>query len=166
MKRIFLIISFLLASMSYLSAQDIFNTILEDSKKVMNDSTGNIYQAKIATFKYNALQYIKKKSFEQEGDVTKKFLDDQAYFMNELVTTFFSAALLNTSLSKSEKKARIMSFIDASGSNPLFNDPDKELVNAYVENSKGQLTPFSLDTDWVKAYSAVRSLLELQDKKK
>ena len=166
MKKLIFSMLFLFAGTSAMSAQDIFNAILEDSKKVMNDSTSNIYQARIANFKYNALQYIKRKSFEQEGDVTKKFLDDQAYFMKEFISTFFSSALLNQDLSKSDKKARIMAFIDASGSNPLFNDPDKELVNAYVENSKGQFTPFSLDTDWVKAYAAIQSLLEVQDKQK
>ena len=37
----------------------------------------------------------------------------------------------------------------------LFNDTDKELVYAYVDNEK-YITQFSLDTDWPKALEAVR----------
>ena len=117
-------------------------------------------QAKVARFKYTALQYLKRKCFESEGEITKKFMDDQAYYMDQFVMKFFESALLNSSLKQKEKKERIMLFIDASGSNPLFKDPDKELVNAYVENGKGFFTPFCLDTYWPKAYAAIISKLE------
>lgn len=142
------------------SGQDIFNTVLEDSKKIMNDSTNNIVAIKIARFKYTDLQYIKKKAFEKEGDVTKDFMDNQAYYMTEFLSTFFKAVILNTDLKKSEKKDLILLFIDASSSNSLFNDTDKELVNAYIDDSKNQITPFCLDTDWPKAYAAVMSKLQ------
>jgi hypothetical protein len=159
-----LVLLFFLGVGCHVSAQDIFNTVLDDAKKVINDTTSNVLVAKIAQFKYTTLQYIKKKSFEGAGDVTKEFLDNQAYYMTEFLSTFFKSALLNTQLTKSEKKNRIMSFIDASGSNPLFNETETDIVNAYVENGEGQLTPFSINTDWPKAYAAIRSILDKEKK--
>ena len=47
----------------------------------------------------------------------------------------------------------------ASCSNPLFNDPDKETVNSYI-NEGNELTPFCLDTDWEKAYAAAKAQLK------
>lgn len=160
----FTLLLFFMGCTLHISAQDIFNTILQDSKKVINDTTSNVLLAKIAQFKYTTLQYIKKKSFEGKEDVTKEFLDNQAYYMSEFLSTFFKSALLNTSLTKSEKKSRIMSFIDASGSNPLFEETETDIVNAYVESNESQLTPFSINTDWPKAYAAIRSVLDKEKK--
>lgn len=38
----------------------------------------------------------------------------------------------------------------------LFNDMDKEIVYAYVDNNNF-ITPFSLDTNWVKALEEIRT---------
>jgi hypothetical protein len=46
----------------------------------------------------------------------------------------------------------IACYRDASLNNPLFNDSDKETTFVYV-NDKQTYTPFSLDTDWEKAYN-------------
>lgn len=159
MIRISLLFVFLLNISISASAQDIFNAKLEHAKKIVNDTTSNRLVAKIAQFKVSTLQYIKSKSFEDRDEVPASFFDNQAYYMEEFLNLFFSSALLNTSLSKNEKKSRIMSFIDASGSNPLFKETETDIVNAYVENAEGQLTPFSLNTDWPKAYAAIQSLL-------
>ena len=39
--------------------------------------------------------------------------------------------------------------------NALFNDMDKDIIYAYVDNDK-YITQFSLDTNWVKALEEVR----------
>jgi hypothetical protein len=50
---------------------------------------------------------------------------------------------------------------DASLKNPLFNDAGKETANCYV-NDKATFTPFSLDTNWEKAYEiATQKIKEL-----
>ncbi|MBP3773835.1 MAG: hypothetical protein ILA34_00605 [Bacteroidaceae bacterium] len=160
MKKFLLVIGLVFGMGTVCEAQEIFNSMLEHNKKIAYDEKSNDVQAKVARFKYTALQYMRRKCFESEGDVTKKFMNDQAYYMDQFVMKFFESALLNTDLKPKEKKERIMLFIDASGSNPLFHDTDKELVNAYVENGKDFFTPFCLDTDWPKAYAAVMSKLE------
>ena len=53
--------------------------------------------------------------------------------------------------------------MDASKSNPLFNDPDAETTDAFMLDSN-ELTPFSLDTDWQKAYLAARNILDANAK--
>ena len=44
--------------------------------------------------------------------------------------------------------------MDVSFSNPLFDDPDKELTLGYYANGEC-LTRFSLDTDWRRAVAAI-----------
>lgn len=159
MKKIAFIAALLMSFTINLHAQDIYKAILKDAKSVVKDPTSNPILKKIAQFKVSDLQYIHDKAINSPHVVTTKFLDDQAYYMNKFIQTFIKEALVNTSLSKADKKKRILLFMDASGSNPLYNDDDKELVNAYVNDSKNQFTPFCLDTDWPKAYAAVMSKL-------
>jgi hypothetical protein len=159
MKKLFILFALVLGLSVPASAQEIFNALLKEAKAVVNNPKSNVTLAKIAQFKCTGLQYIHDKAIESEQQVTTKFLDDQAYYMNQFINSFIKDALINTSLSKGDKKKRILLFIDASGSNPLFNDPDKEVVHAYV-TTENQLTPFSLDTDWVKAYAAVQSKMQ------
>ena len=52
-----------------------------------------------------------------------------------------------------------MIFLDATVSNPLFGDTDEEVIYAYIKEGT-ELTPFSLDTDWQKAFAAVKSQLK------
>ena len=54
--------------------------------------------------------------------------------------------------------------MDASFSNPLFNDPDKELTLAYFSDGNS-LTRFSLDTDWRRAVLAAKELVRLAEEK-
>lgn len=151
-----LLLSFSLSA----GAQDIFKAILSDSRKVVNDPGSNAVLKRIAQFKVSDLGYIRDKAFEKSENVPVKFLDDQAYYMNQFVNSFIKDVLVNTSLSKAEKKKRIILFMDASCSNPLYKDTDTDLVNAYVNDSKNQFTPFCLDTDWPKAFAAVQSKLK------
>ena len=45
--------------------------------------------------------------------------------------------------------------IDASLKNSKFNDMEKEITYAYVDKPN-YITPFSLDTDWLKALEEVK----------
>ena len=159
MKNFIIIALLVFAPVFHASAQDIYKALLSDAKKAAEDTKSNPTLRKIAQFKRVGLEYIKEKAFKSDKEVTVKFLDDQAYYLNQFVASFIRDVLVNTTLTKAAKKKRIMLFIDASGSNPLFNDPDREVADAYV-TTEGQLTPFSLDTDWMKAYAAVQSVLE------
>ena len=52
-----------------------------------------------------------------------------------------------------------MMFTDASISNPMFEDTDQETTLAFIKDG-GELTPFSIDTDWQKAYTAAIAQLK------
>ena len=61
------------------------------------------------------------------------------------------------------QKKVIKAYMDASYSNPLFNDADKEMVLSYF-NDGSSLTRFSLDTDWRRAVLAAKAALKQLDK--
>ena len=151
------VVLLLLVSGSKAQAQDIYNTILSDARATADNTEANIVVRKIATFKRDDLCYIRQKAVEVLEEVSYKFLDDQAYYLNLFIQSFIQDVLLNENLTQSEKKKKIQLYIDATGSNPLFYDSDRELVNAYVNDSKNQYTPFCLDTNWIKAFEAVKS---------
>lgn len=159
MKKLFLLL-FVITSLSIpSSAQEIYNAMLKSQKEIVNNCNSNLTLKKLAQFKVTALEYLKEKAFKSDKVITTKFMDDQAYYMNEFVNSFIQNVLVNQALKKPDRKKRIMLYVDASGSNPLFEDTDKEVCDAYV-TAGNQLTPFSLDTDWVKALAAVESELE------
>ena len=64
-------------------------------------------------------------------------------------------------ISTEKRKEVIACYRDASLNNPLFNDNDKERTYCYVNDTK-TFTPFSLDTDWEKAYDLMRTSLPVQ----
>ena len=88
-------------------------------------------------------------------EVTDQFLNTQAYYMSEFITLFFDEILKSKKQDCEKKKAKIMLFMDASKSNPLFDDTDTETTDSYILEGN-QLTPFSLNTDWPRAYAAAK----------
>lgn len=159
MKQILLIILLSVSATSPTWAQEIFNNVLERADKIVNSPTSNFTNTRINQFKSTGLRYIRKKAFETMNPVTDRFLDVQAYYMSEFLTLFFKEILSDKKLSDEKKKNKILMFMDASCSNPLFNDSDKETINAYI-NEGNELTPFCLDTDWEKAYAAAQAQLK------
>lgn len=157
MKKIIVALCLLFSLGLEMNAQDVFKMYLKDAKEVVNNPKSNPILAKIAQFKCSALEYISEQSFKDKEEVEASFLDNQAYYLNEFINSFIKDVLVNSSLSSKEKKGGILLYMDASISNPLFKDDDKELVNAYIDDSKNQYTPFCLDTDWIKACAAVKS---------
>lgn len=155
MKRICLTILLMATLCVGGNAQDIFKEILHNAKTVANDPNSNVSIAQVATFKVTALQYIQETAFRVKDTLTVKFFDDQAYCMQQFVNSFLQDVLVNTTLTNKQKKDEVVFYMNASCSNPLFNDPDTGLTLSYVNDSKHQLTPFSLDTDWTKAYAAI-----------
>ena len=160
-KKRFIISGFLLAltlmPMS-LTAQEVYKMVLENASKVIDSPSKNFTQVRIAQFKKTALIYLRSKAFETMPEVKTEFLNTQAYYLSEFVFLFFTQILKDHKLSEEERKSKIYLFMDASLSNPLFNDSDTETTQSYIKEGS-ELTPFSLDTDWQKAYYAAKSQL-------
>lgn len=136
-------------------SQEVYNYVLENATRMVNSPTTNFTQTRIAQFKRTTLIYMKSKAFETMPTVTEEFLNTQAYFLSEFLSFFFDEILRDRKLDEETRKQKIFLFMDASVSNPLFNDPDTETTLSYIKEGS-ELTPFSIDTDWQKAFVAVK----------
>ena len=133
--------------------------VLDNATRIVNSPTSSFLNTQIAQFKRTALIYIKSKAFERTDSVPAKFLNTQAYYLTEFLNLFFAEMIKIKDLPEKARKQRILRFMDASACNPLFHDLDEETTLSFVENG-GEVTPFSLDTDWQKAYLAAKAIAE------
>lgn len=155
MKRIILtLLALLLVGGMQCRAQEVFNMVLQSATRVVNSPTSNFTATRVAQFKRTALTYMRDKAFEQSDSVKASFLDTQAYYLSEFMTLFFNEILR---VQGPERKERIYLFMQASRECPLWNDPDKETAESFI--IADELTPFSLDTDWDKAFALAQVLL-------
>lgn len=155
MLKISLILLFLLSCGTTAKTQEVYNYVLNNAIRTVQSPTSGFTQTRIAQFKQTALTYLRKKATETMPEVTDQFLNTQAYYMSEFITLFFDEILKSKKQDSEKKKAKIMLFMDASKSNPLFDDEDTETTDSYILEGN-QLTPFSLNTDWPRAYAAAK----------
>lgn len=135
--------------------QDIYKEVVsmkEKAERVMNDTTLDVEVRKIACFKNDALYYLIDKAGDEDG-FTEYTLGAQANAMVEFVNLFVKK--LSAEKKKKNKDIILATFKNATTSHPLFNDPEKEITYAYVDNDK-YITQFSIDTDWEKALADVK----------
>ena len=126
MKRfLFVIITIFAINSSTLKAQEVYNLVLNNATRIVNNPTCSYTQIQIAQFKRTALIYMKTKAFEETDSVPSNFLDTQAYYLSEFITLFFNDVVTSKRLSDEKRKERIMMFTDASISNPMFEDTDQ-----------------------------------------
>lgn len=153
MKKILLFFAMLTYCTMSMNAQEVYNSIKSKATETVNNPLVNPIVKQINQFKLDALDYMVIKMKEQMPDSTVTFLDKEAFALNNFITLYTQSILDNRNQPAAYQVKIIKLFIDASYSNPLFNDPDKELVHVYYNNGES-LTRFSLDTDWRVAYIA------------
>lgn len=154
MKR--LILSLVVAATATLSthAQQVFLEIRDKAQATAADTHTAAMVRDINQFKVDALNYMAMKMKEQMPDSSAAFLDRQAYAMHSFISTYMKTLLAHRSDPQKIQVEYMKLFIDASISNPLFNDNDHDVVLAYYTTADC-LTRFSLDTDWQRALLAV-----------
>lgn len=134
-----------------MQAQDLFKTVHDHATKVVNNPESDDEQTQVSQFEVTVLNYIttqvQKRGLKKDG----YFFDSQAVNMKSFVDDFLFHINKARSVSQAKRLEVIKCYRDASMQNPLFNDLDRERAHCYV-NDKQTLTPFSLDTDWDKAY--------------
>ena len=155
MKKV--IILALLAIATSMQAQEAYNELRQKAKTTVNDPKTNAVVKQISQFKLDALNYMAIKMQEEMPDSSATFLDKQAIAMDNFVNFYVEKLIESTKLPNVQQVKMIKMFMDASYSNPLFDDKDKELVLSYY-NSAECLTRFSLDTDWRRAVAAIAYL--------
>lgn len=136
------------------NSQEVFNSIMAKAKYNIDSQLDDGIIKQINLFKIDALNYLLTKMREQMPDSTTCFLDQQAYCMNIFVDKYLQMLVRTMDKEKGEQVKNIKLFMDASYSNPLFNDEDVVLVHSYYSNPSC-ITRFSLDTDWRKAKLAI-----------
>lgn len=170
MNKILWIVAMAFMSLTTIKAQEqtrVHEQIYRSSFKVAANKSEDTNVRKIASFKVDAISYLKSKTLERITDDTNTLkaeeikslnnrLDSMAYFMYDFVNLFTKEY---TKAATAKDQAWIMKiFRDASLNHPLYKDEDKELVLSYVNNS-GYLTQFSLDTNWVDALAEAKGKL-------
>lgn len=155
MKKIVMLLAFTCMFAVNAASQEIYkevNRIMHQAEAIKNDAKRNLEERKIATFKADAIFYLISKAAQNEH-FTELELGKQTNAMIDFVNSFVTR--LSRSSKKRDKEILMARFKNATIQNPLFNDPEKEVTYAYVDNEKF-ITQFSIDTDWVKALNAVR----------
>ncbi|MDD7597259.1 MAG: hypothetical protein SPJ90_08660 [Prevotella sp.] len=155
MKKIIMLLAFTCTFAVNAMSQEIYNEvnrIMHQAEAIKNDTKRNLEERKIATFKADAIFYLITKA-AQNDHFTELELGKQTNAMIDFVNSFVKR--LARSSNKQDKEILMARFKNATVQNPLFNDPEKEITYAYVDNEKF-ITQFSIDTDWVKALNAVK----------
>ena len=144
------------------NAQEIYKIVYKNAEQIVNDPNSGVTKARIAQFKVSQLTYLYQKAFETMPEVTDRFLDVQAYYLTEFMSLYQAELVKSSKETPEERAKKVMIFLDATVSNPLFGDTDEETIYAYIKEGT-ELTPFSLDTDWQKALAAVKAQLNIPD---
>jgi len=133
------------------NAQNLYKKVFNNAISVVNNVASNDQQIQINQYKITALNYITNQVKKRKLEKDSYFYDSQAVNLASFITDFETNVIKARSISTEKRLEVIACYRDASLSNPLFNDSDKETTYVYV-NDKQTYTPFSLDTNWEKAY--------------
>ncbi len=131
MKKLFIASLLCCAFSLQSSAQDIFDevkNIMDNYETIKNDESQSLDVRKIATFKWDAIYYM----LSMATDETESELGTQVDAMIDFVNLFFSK--LKESKSSQSRQVVMSKFKNATLENARFNDTDKEIIYAYVDN--------------------------------
>lgn len=151
MKKIIMTILVSVVALGSLQAQSLYKKVYDNAVAVVNDAAANDQQIQVNQFKITALNYMSNQVTKRNQTRNSYFYDSQAVNMASFITDFETYIIKARAISTEKRLAVIACYRDASLQNPLFGDQDKETTLVYV-NDKQTYTPFSLDTDWEKAY--------------
>ena len=159
MRKLLMVCALLCGFLTGASAQqeeEIYNEVkrlMTLSEAQAADKSRGLEERKVACFKYDALYYLLEKGGQTEG-FTVIELGTQANALLEFVNLYVKK--LAEAKNKKERELVMARFKGATTGNALFNDMDKEMVYAYVDNP-GYITQFSIDTNWVSALEEVKA---------
>lgn len=148
------------ASAMSVQAQSLYKTVFDRATAVVNSPSASDEEVQVNQFKVTALNYISMMVKKRGMNKDSYFYDSQAVNMASFVTDFQANLEKARAISPSKRAEVLKIYTDASKYNPLFKDTDKEKVNCYV-NDKTTLTPFSLDTNWEKAYDQATTMVKM-----
>lgn len=151
MRKLVLAVCLLAAGAVQAVAQNLYKTVYEGASAVVNNPKSSQEQIEINQFKVTVLNYLQDQVHRRALTKDSYFFDSQAVNMKCFVDDFIYNVTKARAISAAKRTEVIACYRDASLKNPLFNDLDKERTYCYVNDTR-TFTPFSLDTDWEKAY--------------
>ena len=152
MKQTILTLVLAVAFTAQMNAQSLYQKVHDNATAVVNNAASNEQQIQVNQFKVTVLNYIMTQVKKRNLTKNSYFYDSQAVNLASFVTDFETDIIKARQISPEKRLAVIDCYRSASLQNPLFNDSDKETTFCYVNDTK-TYTPFSLDTDWEKAYT-------------
>ena len=152
MKQTILTIAMALAFAGTVNAQSLYQKVHDNATAVVNNAASNDQQIQVNQFKITARNFIMTQVSKHGQTKTDYFYDSQAVNLASFITDFETDVIKANRISPAKRLAVIECYRNASLQNPLFGDTDKETAYCYVNDTK-TYTPFSLDTDWEKAYA-------------
>ena len=164
MRKLLLIAITAIAALgAHAQSESLYEKVYKDASEKVNDPNASVETIEINQFKITALNYIAQQVESRKLQKDSYFYDCQAVNLKCFVDEFIINVTKARGIS-SEKRLQVIGiYRDASLKNSLFGDSDQERTYCYVNDTK-TYTPFSLDTDWEKAYyeAAVKVKAALQ----
>ena len=151
MKKTIILLFLAMMTFTGANAQSLYKTVYEHASAIVNDPKSSDEQVEVNQFKVTALNYISNHLKKTNTEKDEYFYDSQAVNLSSFITDFYDNYLKARAISTEKRNADLNCYRQASLNHKLFNDPDKETVNCFMEE-KSSLTPFCLDTDWNAAY--------------
>jgi len=134
--------------------------VFESASRTVNNPMSDYTSLRLAQFKKTALTYMRQKAETSDTLINVSLLDYQAYYLNQFITTYLKQVIRYGAEEQQGMRQNVIKlFVKASLDCPMWNDPNIELTQSYIGDNE-ELTPFSLDTDWQKAYEEVQILID------
>jgi len=153
MKKFILIIVLTFITSAKINAQSYYQLVRETANKVVNNPKSSQEMIDINQFEVTALNYMVAEAAKRGIVHHPAFYDIQAVYMKSFVEDFLLYVVEARKISSAKRKQVVDCFKNASLKCPMFHDNNK-LCLAFTKD-ENSLTPFSLDTDWDKAYEMV-----------
>lgn len=140
-------------------AQNIFHSELSQATSIVQQRRGGFVVIRIAYFKQEALRYLQERSSHLDAPQSAIWLDDQAYHLSCFLY-LYRQLLCQSEQSYSEREWLLNTFRQATFDHPIFEDEKDTRSQQFVQDQTQHITPFSLDTDWKKAFAQVSRQLQ------
>lgn len=119
----------------------------------MRNPHAGFLSMRLASFQHAALTYLQQKMATSSANITPQWLDNQAYHLADFLSLY--QVLLTAERLGCQEIERIKAlFREATLAFPYFEDSDATALR-FVDNPNTDTTPFSLDTDWEKAFHSI-----------
>lgn len=158
---------FLLFTVCYVlcgQAQGVYDLVLANAVRVTKEPTAGFMQSHVAAFQCSALEFLKNRLDNGEATVEDR-LNTQAYYLSEFCELYLKKAVRHDCESHRKDCLVVCAFEQAASEHPLFRSEEIDAETAETVKKWSDCLPFSVNTDWEAAYTAVKQALHSKSDK-